>query len=47
MQHWRLDELLSAQSDNMKLVEGLKLIQHWATSGSLGIYDNFEYAELC
>lgn len=47
MQHWRLDDLVSAQSNNIKLVEALKLIQPRATSGSLAAYDNFESAELC
>jgi hypothetical protein len=47
MQHWRLDDLISAQSNNIKLVEALKLIQPRATSGSLAAYDSFESAELC
>ena len=47
MQHWRLDDLVSVQSNNIKLVEALKLIQPQATSGSLAAYDNFESAELC
>ncbi len=46
MQNWRLNDLLSAQSHNTKLAEGLKLIQPRATSGSLAAYDNFEFAEL-
>lgn len=46
MQNWRLDDLLSAQSHNTKLAEGLKLIQPRATTGSLAAYDNFEFAEL-
>jgi len=46
MQNWRLDDLLSAQSHNTKLTEGLKLIQPRATSGSLAAYDKFEFAEL-
>ena len=32
--------------NNNKLVEALKLIQSWPTSGSLAAYDNFNYAEL-
>src|SRR5436305_9353044 len=47
MQHWRLDDLISAQSNNTKLAEALKLIQSRATSGSLAANDNFEFAELC
>lgn len=47
IQHWRLDDLISAQSNNTKLVEALKLIKPCATSGSLAAYDNFEFSELC
>ncbi|PKB99614.1 hypothetical protein RhiirA5_383060 [Rhizophagus irregularis] len=47
MQHWRLDDLISVQSNNTKLVEALKLIKPRATSGSLAAYDNFEFSELC
>jgi hypothetical protein len=46
MQNWRLDDLVSAQSNNIKLVEALKLIQPRATTGSLADYDNFESAQL-
>ena len=46
MQHWRLDDLVSIQSNNAKLIDALKLIQQWPTSGSLAAYDNFNYAEL-
>ena len=46
MQHCRFDDLVSAQSNNIKLVEALKLIQPRPTSGSLAAYDNFNYAEL-
>ncbi|GBC29401.2 hypothetical protein GLOIN_2v1775288 [Rhizophagus irregularis DAOM 181602=DAOM 197198] len=46
MQHWRLDNLVSVQSNNVKLVEALKLIQPRSTSGSLAAYDNFNYTEL-
>ncbi|CAB5380533.1 unnamed protein product [Rhizophagus irregularis] len=46
MQHLRIDELVSAHSNNNKLVEALKLIQSRPTSGSLAVYDNFNYAEL-
>src|SRR5271154_2105243 len=46
MQNWRLDDLVSAQSNNIKLVEALKLIQPWTTTGSLADYDNFKSAQL-
>ena len=46
MRHWRLDDLVSAQSNNIKLVEALKLIQSWPTLKSLAAYDNSNYAEL-
>jgi len=46
MQHWRLDDLVSIQSNNAKLIDALKLIQQRPTSGSLAAYDNFNYAEL-
>jgi hypothetical protein len=46
MRHWRLDDLVSAQSNNIKLVEALKLIQPRPTFGSLAAYDNSNYAEL-
>lgn len=46
MQHSRLDDLISAQSSDIKLIEALKLIQPRPTSGSLAAYDNFNYSEL-
>jgi hypothetical protein len=46
MQHRRLDDLVSDQSNNVKLIEALKLIQPRPTSGSLAAYDNFNYTEL-
>lgn len=46
MQHWRVDGLVSSQSDNVKLVEALKLIQPRATSGSLADYNNFDFSKL-
>jgi hypothetical protein len=46
MQNWRLDDLLSAQPDNMRLIEGLKLIRQRATTGSLASYDEYEFSEL-
>ena len=47
MQNWRLDDILSSQSNNMRLVEGLKLLKQWATLGSLASSDDLEFAELC
>lgn len=46
MQNWRLDDLLSNQLNNSKLVEGLKLVKSRPTTGSLSAYDNFEWDEL-
>src|SRR2546430_13650380 len=46
MQHWRLGDFLSSQSNNIKLVKALKLIKPRETSGSLADYDNFNFAEL-
>jgi len=46
MQNWRLDDLLSSQSDNLKLKEGLKLVRPRPTIGSLAAYDEFEFDEL-
>ena len=47
MQNRRLDDIISTQSNNSNLVdEGLKLIKHRVTSGSLASYDNFDFAEL-
>jgi hypothetical protein len=46
MQNWRLDDLLSAQPENMRLIEGLKLIRQRATTGSLASYDEYEFSEL-
>ena len=46
MQNWRLDDLLSAQTNNMKLAEGLKLLRPRATTGSLASYDEFKFSEL-
>src|SRR5436853_3013974 len=47
MQNWRLDDILSSQSNNMRLVEGLKLLKQRATLGSLVSSDDLEFAELC
>ncbi|GBC30008.2 hypothetical protein GLOIN_2v1776801 [Rhizophagus irregularis DAOM 181602=DAOM 197198] len=46
MQSWRLDNLISDQSNNVKLTEGLKLVQSRPTTGSLAAYDKFELDEL-
>ncbi|SRR6266540_6701146 len=45
MQTWQLDDLLSAQLNNMKLVEGLKLIRPQVIMESLANYDDFEFAK--
>ena len=47
MQNWRLDDILSSQSNNMRLVEGLKLLKQRATLGSLASSDDLEFAQLC
>jgi hypothetical protein len=47
MQNWRLDDILSSQSNNTRLVEGLKLLKQRATLGSLASSDDLEFAELC
>src|SRR2546429_1340315 len=47
MQNWRLDDILSSQSNNTRLVEGLKLLKQRATLGSLASSDDWEFAELC
>lgn len=46
MQNWRLDNLISNQLDDQKLIQGLKLIQSRPTTGSLAAYDEFEFDEL-
>jgi hypothetical protein len=46
MQNWQLDDLISGQSNNIKLINGLKLIQPRPTTGSLAIYDSFDFAKL-
>ena len=45
MQNWRLDDILLSQSNNMRLVEGLKLLKQRATLGSLASSDDLEFAE--
>jgi len=46
MQHWRVDNLISCHSNNLKLTEGLKLVKPRPTTGSLAAYDNFQADEL-
>lgn len=46
MQNWRLDDLLSSQSGNQKLEEGLKIVRPRPTIGSLAAYDEFEFDEM-
>ena len=46
MQNWRLDDILSSQSNNMRLVEGLKLLKQRVTLGSLASSDDLEFAKL-
>lgn len=38
--------MISDQSNNVKLTEGLKLVQSRPTTGSLAAYDKFELDEL-
>uniref|UniRef100_U9UHR8 Uncharacterized protein n=1 Tax=Rhizophagus irregularis (strain DAOM 181602 / DAOM 197198 / MUCL 43194) TaxID=747089 RepID=U9UHR8_RHIID len=45
-QNSRLNCLISAQSDNPKLMEALSLVQNKPTTGSLAAYDGFDFAEL-
>ncbi|EXX74048.1 hypothetical protein RirG_054720 [Rhizophagus irregularis DAOM 197198w] len=45
-QNSRLNCLISAQSDNQKLMEALSLVQNRLTTGSLAAYDGFDFAEL-
>src|SRR6266480_4193118 len=47
MQNWRHDDILSSQSNNTRLVEGLKLLKQRATLGSLASSDDLEFAKLC
>jgi hypothetical protein len=46
MQNSRLDCLISAQSDNPKLVTVLSLVRNRLTAGSLAAYDEFDFAKL-
>ncbi|CAG8568354.1 7718_t:CDS:2, partial [Dentiscutata heterogama] len=44
--NWRLDDLISAQSSNLKFLKCLSLIRPRAAVGSLAVYNNFEFDEL-
>jgi hypothetical protein len=46
MQNSRLDCLISAQSNNPKLVTALSLVRNRPTAGSLAAYDEFDFAKL-
>ena len=46
MQNWRLDDLISKQLKNQKLAEALELVKSWATTGSLTVYEGFDFAKL-
>ena len=45
-QNSRLDNLVSAQSNNAKLMNALFLVQPRSTTGSLAAYDGFDFDEL-
>ncbi|RGB22628.1 hypothetical protein C1646_775791 [Rhizophagus diaphanus] len=46
MNNCRINDLISIQLGNQKLVNGLKLIESWQTTGSLAVYDNLRSEEL-
>ena len=46
MQSWKLDDLISSQSDDLKLTEALELIKSRQTTGSLAANDNSNFTEL-
>lgn len=46
MQNQKLDDLLSDQSDNLRLQEGLKLLRPRPSVGSLAAYDEFNFDEM-
>ena len=46
MQNQKLDDLLSDQSDNLRLQEGLKLLRPQPSVGSLAAYDEFNFDEM-
>ncbi len=46
MQSWKLNDLISSQSDNIKLAEVLELVKSRQTTGSLAANDSSTFAEL-
>ncbi len=46
MQNWQLDNLISNQLDNSKLIKCLNLIKSRLTARSLLIYNEFEFNKL-
>ena len=46
MQGWKLDDLISGQSDNLKLSEALELVKSRQTTGSLAANESSTFAEL-
>jgi hypothetical protein len=46
LQNWKLEDLISNQSENEKLTKALQLIKSRATTGSLAAYDEFDFAKL-
>ena len=46
MQGWKLDDLISSQSDNIKLSEALELVKSRQTTGSLAANESSTFAEL-
>ncbi|CAG8800299.1 25885_t:CDS:1, partial [Dentiscutata erythropus] len=46
LENWRLDDLISAQSSNLKLLKDLSLIRPKAAVESLAAYNNLEFNKL-
>lgn len=46
MQNYKIDNLISIQSDNLKLINGLELIKARQSLGSLAAYDDFKSKEM-
>ena len=46
MQNWRIDNLISNQSNNSRLSEVLKLLKSRHTTGTLAAYDELDFGEL-
>ena len=46
MQSWKLNNLISSQSDNIKLAKALELVKSQQTTGSLAANDSSTFAEL-